>query len=487
MRSTKPVKPQLLEVIPDPVSLIESMRAVGYTVEAAVADIVDNSISAEAAKITIEYDASDNPYVAILDDGHGMSPGELTEAMRHGRNPSDVREPKDLGRFGLGLKTASLSQCRRLTVVSKKQGITSARAWDLDVIQTTERWVIVVPTESELQDLPLLEALRQYESGTLVVWQQLDKLIAGSNRPQAEMTLKFSAMEGHLALVFHRFKHREGSNPAVAIELNGRLLPERDPFLKSNDYRQNLEGQTIKHEKGIVTVTPYILPPITHLNHEQITLAGGIDGLRHSQGYYIYRARRLVIWGTWFRLVPKEEFYKLCRVQVDIPNSFDELWSLDIKKSAAFPPDAIRTRLKEITPHFVNKSRTTVTYRGRQTSKPDTIPLWIRTEPKHNAFEYLINREHPIHQHMASVLAKEDLARYELLIHLLESTVPLDSIYADMCNDKREGTVPAYQECALFAARLMELMNLPLEAILMIDPIAKYPQYHNKLKEELKK
>ena len=119
---------ETLEVIPDPISLIESMRAVGYTVEAAIADLVDNSISARADFIEIKYDATDNPFVAILDNGCGMTPDELTNAMRHGSgNPNAAREPDDLGRFGLGLKTASLSQCRKLTVVSRKDNVTSAR------------------------------------------------------------------------------------------------------------------------------------------------------------------------------------------------------------------------------------------------------------------------------------------------------------------------------------------------------------------------
>lgn len=113
---------ETLEVIPDPISLIESMRAVGYSVEAAIADLVDNSISARADVIEIKYDASDDPFVAILDNGWGMAPDELTNAMRHGSgNPTDAREPDDLGRFGLGLKTASLSQCRKLTVVTFRQ------------------------------------------------------------------------------------------------------------------------------------------------------------------------------------------------------------------------------------------------------------------------------------------------------------------------------------------------------------------------------
>src|SRR5688572_21674755 len=123
---------ETLEVIPDPVSLIESMRAVGYTTEAAIADLLDNSISAGARSIHVKYDASGDAFVAILDDGRGMTPVELTDAMRHGSsNPSDRRGDDDLGRFGLGLKTASLSQCRKLTVVSKKNGMISARCWDL--------------------------------------------------------------------------------------------------------------------------------------------------------------------------------------------------------------------------------------------------------------------------------------------------------------------------------------------------------------------
>jgi hypothetical protein len=477
----------LLEVIPDPVSLIESMRAVGYTVEAAVADLVDNSISADASVITIEYDASDSPYVAILDNGKAMSPAELTEAMRHGRNPSDVRDPKDLGRFGLGLKTASLSQCRKFTVISKKDGVISARAWDLDVVQQIEKWVIVIPSEHELSELPLITNLEEYATGTLVVWQHLDKLIAGSSRPQAEMTLKFHFMEAHLALVFHRFKSIEGKNPAIIIRLNGRPLPDRDPFLKGNSYKQPLEGQTIKHEKGNVLVTPYVLPPISHLNDGEIELAGGLDGLKHSQGYYIYRARRLVIWGTWFRLVPKEEFYKLSRIQVDIPNTFDELWSLDIKKSAAFPPDSIRSRLKEITPHFINKSKLAVTYRGRKQERIETKPLWLRIEPRHNVFQYTINRDHPLQSYISSKMDKDELKKFDIFLNLLEQALPLEAIYADMCNDRRDDAIPSYAECLEYAKTIMEIMGSKIEDVIIMDPLQKYSQHHVRLIKELEK
>ncbi|PPC92413.1 MAG: hypothetical protein CTY35_12800 [Methylotenera sp.] len=161
-----------LEVIPDPVSLIESMRAVGYTTQSAIADIIDNSLSANASLIQIEYDASHDPFVSILDNGHGMNAVELTNAMRHGSsNPNDIRASNDLGRFGLGLKTASLSQCRKLTVVSKKNGEIYARCWDLDFVQEKNGWVVVVPKRTELEVLPLFKNLESQDSGTLVAWQ----------------------------------------------------------------------------------------------------------------------------------------------------------------------------------------------------------------------------------------------------------------------------------------------------------------------------
>lgn len=479
---------ETLEVIPDPVSLIESMRAVGYSVEAAIADLVDNSISAQADSIEIQYDASDYPFVAILDNGNGMSPDELTNAMRHGsHNPVDERDPGDLGRFGLGLKTASLSQCRKLTVVSKKENVISARRWDLDVVQESGKWLVVVPEWNELVTLPLFRRLELLNSGTVVVWQELDRLSAGAADPQAEMTTKLSCLYEHLALVFHRFTQKEeGFNP-VKIVVNGLDIPPRDPFLKNKTYCQPLEGQLIRHQRGSVRVTPYILPPVVNLSPDEISLAGGKEGLRGTQGFYIYRNRRLVIWGTWFRLVPKQEFYKLTRVQVDIPNSFDDLWALDIKKSVAFPPDAIRKRLKELIPHFADTSKRTLTYPGRKQKAKDFVPLWARIEPYHGAFRYELNIDHPVIQSLSSRLSGEDQKYFQTLLSLFGDALPFESIYADMCADQREsdgGQVVA--DLLEIARNLLEVTGLPVEQILNIDPIVRYAQHHDRIRMELK-
>jgi hypothetical protein len=301
------------------------------------------------------------------------------------------------------------------------------------------------------------------------------------------MTLKFQALESHLSLVFHRFTQKEGGSDPILIKLNSRLIPKRDPFLKSHTYGQPLEGQSIRHERGTVTITPYTLPPISHLTPEEIATAGGLDGLKNSQGYYIYRARRLVIWGTWFRLVPREEFYKLSRIQVDIPNSFDDLWSLDIKKSTAFPPDLIRNRLKEITPHFAIRSKETVTYRGKKSSINKSKPVWVRFEPQNNSFQYLLNRDHPVFVAATGNLepaAQKILAMY---LQMVEKSIPIDAIYADMCSDHSERHEATLEECRDITKLLLEIPSLNITSVLAMEPLCLYPQYHKQLNLEFKK
>jgi len=358
----------------------------------------------------------------------------------------------------------------------------------MDVVQHSGRWLVVVPEFKELEALPLFSRLEVQDSGTLVVWQDLDRLTAGAFDPQAEMTTKLSTLYEHLALVFHRFIQKEDGIGPVSMMVNGQQIPLRDPFLRANTFRQPLEGQVIKHERGDVRVSPFILPPVSHLSPDEISLAGGKEGLRGTQGFYIYRNRRLVIWGTWFRLVPKEEFYKLTRVQVDIPNTFDNLWALDIKKSVAYPPEAIRKRLKELIPHFADTSKKTVTYPGRKQNAKGFVPLWTRVEPHHGAFRYELNMEHPVIQSLSSRLEEEDQRYFQMLLSLFGDTLPFESIYADMCGDRRVGseeeTLASLTE---IASNLLEITGLGVDQILNIDPIVRYPQHHDKLHMELDK
>ncbi len=128
---------------PRPGALIESLRSIGYDLPTAVADIIDNSLTASARQVDIVFHwAGANSWICILDDGIGMPDRKLFEAMRPGsQNPLQTRSSNDLGRFGLGLKTASFSQARRLTVITKTtRGSIAVREWDLDYVEREDEW-----------------------------------------------------------------------------------------------------------------------------------------------------------------------------------------------------------------------------------------------------------------------------------------------------------------------------------------------------------
>lgn len=149
-----------IEAAPHASILIESMRDIGYTLETALADIVDNSIAAGATKISIFSDINNSdPKICILDNGEGMNKEKLYDAMRPGsRNPLEMRDSHDLGRFGLGLKTASFSQCRKITILTKNKLETSAACWDLDFVAKINKWLVVIP--SNISEIPWSELAR---------------------------------------------------------------------------------------------------------------------------------------------------------------------------------------------------------------------------------------------------------------------------------------------------------------------------------------
>lgn len=478
--------PEVLEVLPDPSSLMESMRAVGYSPETAIADLIDNSISADAVSIRVEYDASGEPYVAILDDGFGMDAAELTNAMRHGSSsPLDNRSANDLGRFGLGLKTASLSQCRKLTVVSKKNNAISARCWDIDVVQEREKWLVVVPDKNSQQFLPLYNDLLKQESGTLVVWQSLDRFFANAVNLINEMKNRMAPLYDHLSLVFHRFTYPENKIAKINIHVNGLLLKQIDPFLRANSFVQRLEGESIRLGDEVIEVKPYILPHMSRLSLDEVREAGGGDSLRRSQGFYIYRNRRLVIWGTWFRLVPKDEFFKLTRIQVDIPNSLDHIWALDIKKSAAYPPEIIRKRLRSLIDKFVGKSKRTIVFSGRKSSSPEFDALWERIEGREKTFRYSIKMNHGLVKSVSELLDESQQTIFQSLINSLAISLPLESIYADMSGDVRKSSSVDGELIfeLIEIARTLLKVGLDINNIFGIDPLARYPELYDKILE----
>ena len=212
--------------------LMESTRAIGYSLEAAIADIIDNSIAAKAGKVHISFFPVDDAYFCVLDDGLGMNEDEINRAMQYGsKSPSEERDTADLGRYGLGLKTASLSQCRVLTVVTKQGSTIIGRRWDLDHVLAEQSWSLIALDEDDFSDVPHIEDLQNQESGTLVVWQNLDRLLMGEVNYERSLGRKMDEVRSHLELVFHRYLAGEAGIKRLEITFNGVKIKPADPFL----------------------------------------------------------------------------------------------------------------------------------------------------------------------------------------------------------------------------------------------------------------
>ncbi|MCL1884152.1 MAG: ATP-binding protein, partial [Defluviitaleaceae bacterium] len=416
-------------------TLIESTRAIGYTLEAAIADVIDNSITALSSRVDIFFFPVGESYIAILDDGCGMNADELDNAMRYGsQNPNEKREANDLGRFGLGLKTASLSQCRTLTVVTKQGEHLEARRWDIDHVIEKDDWsLLILDSEEEFNAIPRIDELRKRESGTLVVWENLDRLKIGEINFSRSMARKMDDARTHLSLVFHRYIAGEVGIKRLALSMNNVAIESADPFLVKRNTKI-MSDEILNIEGSNVVINSYILPHVSNLSASDIATLGGKEGLRKQQGFYVYRNKRLLIWGTWFRMIPQAELSKLARVQVDIPNELDALWTLDIKKSTAVPPEEVRNNLGTIIERLAKRSKYTSVYRGKKETSDSIVHVWQRHKGRSGGSFYSINRDHPIVEILFET-APSAKRTIESLIRLVESNLPLNSLYVDLNSD----------------------------------------------------
>ena len=411
--------------------LMESMRSLGYSFDTAIADLIDNSVSAQAKHVKILLDPSDDPQLIIFDNGRGMSPSALQEALRFGsRGPADTRDEFDLGRFGLGLKSASLSQCRRLVVVSKHNGSLSCFSWDLDEVIKSGEWSVLEYSQEEIEQLPSIGLFDLVESGTYVLLQNFDRISASSHDIKKTLDSLIETAEDHLALVFHRIITED----KVSIIINGRPIEPRDPFLENHKSTQRLREQSINIDDKNITLQPYILPHRSKLTKEDLRKVGGADDLRTNQGFYIYRCKRLIIWGTWFRLLSKEELNKLARVKVDIPNSLDEIWSIDVKKSTANLPDKIRKNLYGSIKESVFGSKKVIEYRGKLHRNEEISYIWQRITDRDGGVVYTINRDLAQIQLLSGSLNQAGQRVLEALLQNIENNFPSSSVYLDVAD-----------------------------------------------------
>lgn len=420
---------------PNPKSTINSYRSFGYNLSTAIADIIDNSISANATQIDIDYNwLGKESSILIIDNGNGMNLEELVKAMTPGsKDPDEIRNENDLGRFGMGLKTASFSQCKRLTVITKKKGYnTIKRCWDIDFINDVEEWVLL----DYISDSKFLQLLDKYDSGTIVLWENLDRIVGNAQKDNETVKNAFyqemTIVKEHLSLVFHRFLE----NNKIQLTSNTYTIKPWNPFLYNLTTKPEM-GLPAKIE-GSVDVTYYILPHMSRISHEEYQKSGGPLGWFNQQGFYIYRGDRLLVSGDWLGLEKKRDYSKLARIAVNFPNTGDFAWNLDIKKSTATPPIEIRRELSRIAKTAIKKSAKVYNWRGQKSISDNQESngiemLWNDKTNTEGIKKYIINRKHPIIKQALELEGANKIVSKTL--NLIETNIPLELILYNQNED----------------------------------------------------
>ena len=478
---------------PRATAMLESLRGLGYSTAAALADIVDNSISAGATdvRINFEWDGVDSR-VLILDNGRGMSDPELEGAMRLGdKNPLAAREAHDLGRFGMGLKTASLSQCRRLTVASTKDGERSCLRWDLDELAADPEsdWLLFEgPAEGSQKHLVGLDGKK---AGTLVLWEVLDRIVTAGYTVDDFGDL-VDNVESHLAMVFHRLL--QGPRAPFKLLLNGRPVEPWDPFMSGHPAKPwSSPPASQRTDSGLVLAQCHVLPHRDKLTNDEFERYAGLAGWTAQQGFYVYRNERLLVAGGWLGLGSskawnREEAHRLARIRLDIPNTADADWKIDVRKSTARPPVSIRPWLMALAENTRDRARRVFAFRGSPAPTTDNQPIeqaW-RVERLKSGMRYRIDDSHPsVSAVMERAVDLQPLVR--AMLRVIEETVPIQRIWLDTAENKEtprtgfegEPNSAVIEVASVLFNDLVERKGLSAEdarkSMLRTEPFQKYP------------
>ena len=481
-----------ITAIPDASSMIESFRAVGYSMETAIADIIDNSISAKSKNVWIDYIWNGaKTILSIRDDGEGMSDEELVNAMRPGcKHPLTERHVGDLGRFGLGLKTASFSQTRKFSLISKRsEGEVVYWAWDLDHVSKSESWELI----HYLPDEIFFSELEKQESGTTVIWYEIDRQLVNTKEDDKLALAKFmevmESVSNHLSMVFHRYIEKGRLN----IYFQQRLISYWDPFLKNEIGVQVMPDENLLN--GKVTLKGYVLPHKSKLTEEVFRSASGSKGWNQHQGFYIYRNERLLVAGSWLGMFKQEEHYKLARIMIDIPNSLDNEWQIDIKKSVARPPASLIKQIKSYANSVRSKAVEVYRHRGKIVQRRLTVfgyvSVWLE-KIKNGKISYVINKSHPIIKGFIDDIKSNKL---NSLLRFIENNIPISLIAirenenADLhllSMDSKIDSDTIYQIRKVYKDLIDQGYSIE-EAeskLLLIEPFGKFSEVIEAIKEE---
>lgn len=425
--------PSYIEKPPNASNFIQSLRRFGYSFSSALADIIDNSIFAKAANISITYYPKQT-YLHILDDGEGMSREELEQAMELGSgNPSATRDPKDLGRFGCGLKTASFSQSTTLIVLSKKNNKINGAIWDLDEIQNNHKsWQLGI-----LDSIEIKKYIQDYgdftsKSGTRVIWENIDSINIDETVGQKSQNYKIKTAKHDISLIFHRFI---GNN--LNLEFNGETLKPLDPFLEGKSNNTEVQKIAIPNTNSIVYMQGFTLPPPSKMSQEEQRKIELGAGLSQTQGFYIYRNERLITYGGWLGLERYQALTNLSRVKVDVPNTLDDSWQTDIKKTTMSPPPSILNAMKILLQKFHDPSKKI--HKRKAHKAVEDSKIWIRSENTINnqiLANYRVDKDSDSYIALKKLVSTNEHKNLEILISKIEEELPYASIFADWADRK---------------------------------------------------
>ncbi|MBY3986967.1 ATP-binding protein [Rhodococcus fascians] len=397
-----------------------------------MADIIDNSLSADATEVRVRFEwaGADHSTISISDDGRGMSLEQLVRGMTVGGTGSQTgRESGDLGRFGMGLKTASFSQCNQLIVSTcTKGGQWATRTWDTDHVMAVGDWELIHGPPPDATN-----ALHRLQSeltggGTIVLWRKLTRLIrkdapASDNSAKRDFFKKIREIELHLGMTFAQFI--AATNTKIRILVNDNLVSSWDPFFSESPYVDRLPMERIGPG---VSVQGYVMPHRNRLSEQEYEALGGPKGWIDQQGFYVYRENRLIVSGSWLDLGFKnDERHALARLRVDLSNAHDETWQIDIKKSKAVPPVSLQTPLKRLAKLTRERSQQTNTYRRSTDNKdrPREIPSTWLHEFNQGNIVFRLNRDHPL---VSNALKRNEIPWLSSYLALIEQQIPLSVI-----------------------------------------------------------
>jgi hypothetical protein len=429
------------DAFPNPEFLIKSIAEQGYSLETSLADLMDNSISANADKIEILIDTDSEPFRLFLaDNGNGMSEEELKRNMQFPSNsPESSRKEEDLGRFGLGMKTASFSQTRKFTVLSRLKGESKycGRTWDVNFLKNNG-WKIIINSEEEIEEIvsqyqklssDYLNGFDNYSANTIVVWYGLYKFenyLKEENRRGALKKEINEVTSDYLSLVFHRFMEK-GSSP-LQIRINNIKVEPFNPFPEEErDFRQ-IEPKQSQFRSDVIKIEGFVLPART-IGESRKGLSKWTTkyrGLMDMEGLYIYRANRIILFGGWNGIVKKAPRLQLARLRVEVGNKVDHLLHLNVAKSQISVPLELKTAFENYIEELKIEAEREYYNRGiRKFSgrkSQNNVQLFERISSNKGAI-LEVNKNFPLIENLQNTLDKEQNSKLNLIFRMINTRV----------------------------------------------------------------